>query len=97
MRRTRSRTSKLLFLQDFERAVLGRPFFYARAKWYFGRVKHLFVCILLLLAACHERRPPGPTAEQNQQLNDAEDMLNAMAQNEEGPEDRSPGPSNSSD
>jgi hypothetical protein len=50
----------------------------------------------LLLAACHRDRPPGPTAEQSAQLNEAEDMLNSMAQNEEGPEDRSSSPSNDS-
>jgi hypothetical protein len=50
---------------------------------------------LLLLAACHDQRPPAPTAEQSQQLNEAENMLDNMAANEEGPE-RRPGPSNSS-
>jgi len=50
----------------------------------------------MLLSACRDRRPPSPTTEQNQQLNEADAMLNAMA-NEEGPEDRSPDPSNSSD
>jgi hypothetical protein len=49
----------------------------------------------LMLAACHQKHPPAPTAEQSAQLNDAEDMLNNAA-NEEGPEQR-PGPSNSSD
>jgi hypothetical protein len=34
--------------------------------------------------------------EQAEQLNDAENMLNDVAANEEGPE-QSPGPSNSSD
>ena len=55
----------------------------------------IIVCVLLL-AACKDERPPAPTAEQSQQLNNAEDMLNSMATNEEGPEQR-PGPSNSSD
>jgi len=50
----------------------------------------------VLLAGCHDRRPPAPTAEQSQQLNDAEDMLNGMAANEEGPADRSASPSNQS-
>ena len=36
-----------------------------------------------------------PTAEQADQLNDAEAMLNAMANNEEGPGANVPGPSNS--
>jgi hypothetical protein len=51
--------------------------------------------LVMLLAACHDRRPPAPTPEQNQQLNEMEKELNAMA-NEEGPADRSTGPSNSS-
>jgi hypothetical protein len=51
----------------------------------------------MLLAACRDQRPPAPTAQQADQLNDAEDMLNGMAQNEEGPADRSTGPSNRSD
>ena len=51
---------------------------------------------LLLLAACGDDRPPAPTAEQSDQLNEAEAMLDDLAQNEEGPE-QGPGPSNSSD
>jgi len=51
---------------------------------------------VLLLAACKDNRPPQPTAEQSQQLNEAEDMLDNMAANEEGPADRSAGPSNQS-
>jgi hypothetical protein len=58
-------------------------------------VKQLIVCVLLLLAACKDERPPAPTAEQSRQLNDAEDMLNNVA-NEEGPADRSASPSNQS-
>jgi hypothetical protein len=54
------------------------------------------VFLLLLLPACRDQRPPSPTAEQSSQLNEADAMLNQMA-NEEGPEDRSPGPSNQSD
>jgi hypothetical protein len=52
---------------------------------------------LLVLAGCHKNEPPAPTAEQSNQLNEAEDMLNNMAGNEEGPEANAPGPSNSSD
>ena len=59
--------------------------------------KSLLIALLLLVAACRDERPPQPSAEQSDQLNDAEDMLNSMAQNEEGPADRSAGPSNSSD
>ena len=32
--------------------------------------------IALLLAACGEKRPPAPTAEENQQLDEADGMLN---------------------
>jgi hypothetical protein len=60
-------------------------------------VKQLFACALLLLAACRDDRPPAPTAEESAQLNQAEDMLNDMAQNEEGPEANASGPSNRSD
>jgi hypothetical protein len=60
-------------------------------------VKKLIVCVLLAIAACKDQRPPAPTAEQSRQLNDAEEMLNSMANNKEGPADRSTGPSNQSD
>jgi hypothetical protein len=53
-------------------------------------------CFLLLLAACQrEEQPAPPTAEESDRLNDAESMLNGLA-NEEGPEDFAPGPSNQS-
>jgi len=42
----------------------------------------LAVFILMTLAACGRDRPPAPTAEQNQQLNEAEHMLNEMSNNE---------------
>jgi hypothetical protein len=59
-------------------------------------MKRLAFCVVLSLAACRDQRPPTPTAEQTRQLNEAENMLDNMAANEEGPE-RSPGPSNSTD
>jgi hypothetical protein len=59
-------------------------------------VNRLLFCLFLLLPACHDRRPPAPTAEQSAELNDADRMLNDLA-NEEGPEANAPGPSNSSD
>ena len=40
----------------------------------------------LLLTACHKDVPAGPTAEQSNQLNEAEDMLNQLAANEEAAE-----------
>jgi len=60
-------------------------------------VKRLIACVLLSLAGCKDQRPPAPTADQSRQLNDAEDMLNSMASNEEGPADRSASPSNRSE
>jgi hypothetical protein len=52
---------------------------------------------VLLLCACQKEQPAAPTAEQSAQLNEADNMLNDVAANEEGPADRSAGPSNSSD
>jgi hypothetical protein len=60
-------------------------------------VKKLCACALLFFAGCQDDRPPTPTAEESAQLNQAEDMLNDMAQNEEGPEANASGPSNRSD
>ncbi|HKP35006.1 MAG TPA: hypothetical protein VJT70_09545 [Sphingomicrobium sp.] len=60
-------------------------------------MKKLLASALLLLAACRDDRPPAPTAEESARLNQAEDMLNDMAQNEEGPEANASGPSNRSD
>ena len=48
---------------------------------------------LMFLAACNDDRPPAPTAEESDQLNEAEELLNQEAENQEGPGDRSPGPS----
>ena len=51
------------------------------------------LCLALVLTACGEDRPPAPTAEQSEQLNQAEDMLNELGK-EEGPEAKAPDPSN---
>jgi hypothetical protein len=60
-------------------------------------VKQIMVAALLTLASCRKEEPATPTPAQSDQLNEAEDMLNGMAANEEGPEDRSPSPSNSTE
>jgi hypothetical protein len=54
------------------------------------------LCLLLLLAACNrEEQPQAPTQAESDRLNDAETMLNGLA-NEEGPEAEAPDPSNQS-
>jgi hypothetical protein len=60
-------------------------------------IKFVLLAGFVLLAACRDERPPAPTSRQSDQLNEAEDMLNGVAQNEEGPADRSASPSNRSD
>jgi len=59
-------------------------------------MKPILCALTLLLAACHKDQPPAPTAEQADQLNDADAMLDSLA-NAEGPEANAAGPSNSSD
>jgi hypothetical protein len=60
-------------------------------------MKRMVLVGFLAFAACGKEQPAAPTSEQSARLNEAEDMLNNLAANEEGPEDRSPGPSNSSE
>ena len=59
--------------------------------------KTILLAALLLLAACGDDRPPAPTAEQSDQLNQTEDLLNQEAAKEKGPESKPPGPSKKSD
>ena len=55
------------------------------------------LCLLLFLAACQrEEQPQAPTQAESDRLNDAESMLNGLA-NEEGPEAKASDPSNQSD
>ena len=59
-------------------------------------MKNSLILAALLLTACNrEEQPQAPTAEEADRLNEAEAMLNGLA-NEQGPEDFSPGPSNQS-
>jgi len=51
--------------------------------------------LALLAAACGDDRPPAPTPEEAARLDETESMLNNVAQTQEGPEARAPGPSNS--
>jgi hypothetical protein len=60
-------------------------------------MKLILIALTLALGACRKDQPPAPTAEQADQLNEAEAMLNAMDRNEEGPEANASSPSNSSD
>ena len=60
-------------------------------------MRALLLCLLALVAACREQRPPAPTSEESNQLNEAEAMLNDVGTNEKGPEANATGPSNSSD
>lgn len=46
--------------------------------------RHLILLLFLALPACGGQRPPAPTAEQNDQLNEAEEMLNEEAENAVG-------------
>ena len=55
-------------------------------------------CLLifgLMVGGCDRDRPPAPTAEQASQLDEAEAMLNDLAENEEGAAPADTAPSNS--
>ena len=58
-------------------------------------MKKSFLILALFLAACDRDRPPAPTAEQSGQLDEAEAMLNELAENEEGAAPAGAAPSNS--
>jgi hypothetical protein len=58
--------------------------------------RYPLLALMISFSACRDQQPAAPTPEQADQLNNAEDMLNRLAENEEGPE-HGPGPSNSSD
>ena len=77
------------------RPVIRAALFFARSKWYFDRDERRLPVLLLLLAACNrEERPEAPTrGRESERLNDAEAMLNGLA-NEEGPATEAADPSN---
>jgi hypothetical protein len=58
------------------------------------------ICLLfvaLALGGCRDQRPPAPTSQESDQLNEMDDALNGLAaDNEEGPEANAAGPSRSS-
>jgi outer membrane biogenesis lipoprotein LolB len=56
----------------------------------------LLLLATLLLTACHKDVPPGPTAEQSNQLNEAVNMLYQLAAKVKGPMEGSTGPSTQS-
>jgi len=56
----------------------------------------LIYAFALTLIGCRDETPPAPTAEESAQLNEMDASLNALAQNEEGPEANASGPSNAS-
>ena len=59
-------------------------------------MKRILACLLLLSACNREERPEGPTQEEAERLNEAEAMLNGLA-NEEGPAAEAADPSVNSD
>jgi hypothetical protein len=56
-------------------------------------MRPIFLAALLLVPGCSDDKPAAPTAAESDQLNEADSMLDSLA-NEEGPADRSTGPSN---
>ena len=60
-------------------------------------MKRSILLLALFLVACgREERPEAPTPAEAERLNDAEAMLNGLA-NEEGPAPEGTGPSNRSE
>lgn len=45
-------------------------------------MKKIWIALALVAAGCGEKRPPAPSAEQNEQLNEAENMLDEEAGSE---------------
>ncbi|MGZ2412210.1 hypothetical protein ACUXST_001631 [Sphingomonas sp. F9_3S_D5_B_2] len=60
-------------------------------------MKLRLIFLALSLAGCRDERPPAPTADESDQLNEMDESLNRLANNAEGPEANAAGPSRSSD
>ncbi len=60
-------------------------------------MKKILVALLLFTGCDREEQPQAPTTEESARLNEAEDMLDELARNEEGPAPEDAGPSNRSD
>ena len=58
-------------------------------------MRKTLLVLALLAAGCDRDRPPAPTAEQSNQLDEVEAMLNDLAENEEGAAPAGTAPSNS--
>ena len=56
----------------------------------------LAIALIVLLAGCGEERPPAPTGEESEQLNEVEALLNREAGTQEGPAPPGTGPPNGS-
>jgi hypothetical protein len=48
-------------------------------------IRLLLPLCAVLLAACHDERPPAPTKEESARLDQADAMLNDAARNEQAP------------
>ena len=60
-------------------------------------MKKILVALLLFTGCDREEKPEAPTPAESARLNEAEDMLDELARNEEGPAPEDAGPSNRSD
>jgi len=58
-------------------------------------MRKIFLALLLLTGCDREEKPQPPTPAESARLDEAEDMLNDLARNEEGPASEDAGSSNS--
>lgn len=85
--RTRSPSKLPSFSQSTKGSLtkVGGPFFFVPGEMLLRAAMKILLPLFLLvpLASCREDRPPAPTAEQSDQLNEAEELLNQAASAEE--------------